>query len=93
MSFFVVANCESYVPLLSSQDHKRIFDNDEGPNTGGMGAFAPSPLMHAALQQEIEATSTACSLSTWKKWSPESQRRSSACCAQARNRSRSLAQA
>ena len=56
VSFFVVANGESYVPLLSAQDHKRIFDNDEGPNTGGMGAFAPSPLMHAALQQEIEAT-------------------------------------
>lgn len=56
VSFFVVANGESYVPLLSAQDHKRIFDNDEGPNTGGMGAFAPSPLMNAALQQQIETT-------------------------------------
>ncbi len=54
VSFFVVANGEQYVPLLSAQDHKRIFDDDRGPNTGGMGAFAPSPLMNDALQQQIE---------------------------------------
>jgi phosphoribosylamine--glycine ligase len=54
VSFFVVASGESYVPLLSAQDHKRIFDDDRGPNTGGMGAFSPSPLMHAALQSRIE---------------------------------------
>jgi phosphoribosylamine--glycine ligase len=54
VSFFVVARGESYVPLLSAQDHKRIFDDDRGPNTGGMGAFAPSPLMHAGLQSRIE---------------------------------------
>jgi phosphoribosylamine--glycine ligase len=40
VSFFVVANGEDYVPLLSAQDHKRIFDGDQGPNTGGMGAFS-----------------------------------------------------
>jgi phosphoribosylamine--glycine ligase len=54
LSFFVVANGESYVPMLSAQDHKRIFDDDRGPNTGGMGAFSPSPLMTAALQSRIE---------------------------------------
>lgn len=54
VSFFVVANGEQYVPLLSAQDHKRIFDDDRGPNTGGMGAFAPSPLMTDALQSRIE---------------------------------------
>jgi phosphoribosylamine--glycine ligase len=54
VSFFVVANGEHYVPLLSAQDHKRIFDNDRGPNTGGMGAFSPSPLMTAALQARVE---------------------------------------
>ena len=54
VSFFVVANGEQYVPLLSAQDHKRIFDHDEGPNTGGMGAFSPSPLMNEALQAQIE---------------------------------------
>ncbi|HJU41233.1 MAG TPA: phosphoribosylamine--glycine ligase [Vicinamibacterales bacterium] len=54
VSFFVVAHGEAYVPLLSAQDHKRIFDDDRGPNTGGMGAFAPSPLMAPALQSRIE---------------------------------------
>jgi phosphoribosylamine--glycine ligase len=54
LSFFVVANGGSYVPLLSAQDHKRIFDDDRGPNTGGMGAFAPSPLATPALQERIE---------------------------------------
>jgi len=56
VSFFVVANGEAYVPLLSAQDHKRIFDNDQGPNTGGMGAFSPSPLMNDTLQSQIEQT-------------------------------------
>ncbi len=56
VSFFVVANAEQYVSLLSAQDHKRIFDDDQGPNTGGMGAFSPSPLMNDALQSQIERT-------------------------------------
>ena len=54
VSFFIVADGERFTPLLSAQDHKRIFDDDRGPNTGGMGAFAPSPLMTAALQSRIE---------------------------------------
>ena len=41
------------MPLMSAQDHKRIFDGDQGPNTGGMGAFAPSPLLDAAMQARI----------------------------------------
>ena len=45
VSFFVVANGEQYIPLLSAQDHKRIFDDDQGPNTGGMGAYSPAPIM------------------------------------------------
>ncbi len=56
VSFFVVANGEQYVSLLSAQDHKRIFDDDQGPNTGGMGAFSPSPLMNDALQTVVEQT-------------------------------------
>ena len=56
VSFFVVANGEQYVSLLSAQDHKRIFDNDQGPNTGGMGAFSPSRLMNDAMQTVVERT-------------------------------------
>jgi phosphoribosylamine--glycine ligase len=54
LSFFVVADGEHFSPLVTAQDHKRIFDDDRGPNTGGMGAFAPSPLVSPALQTRIE---------------------------------------
>jgi phosphoribosylamine---glycine ligase len=53
VSFFVVTDGTRAVPLQSAQDHKRAFDEDRGPNTGGMGAFAPSPLMAAALHERI----------------------------------------
>jgi phosphoribosylamine--glycine ligase len=53
VSFFVIADGEHAVPLVTAQDHKRIFDGDLGPNTGGMGAFAPSPLVDEALQSRI----------------------------------------
>lgn len=43
VSLFCLVDGETVVPLLPAQDHKRIFDNDEGPNTGGMGAYAPLP--------------------------------------------------
>jgi phosphoribosylamine--glycine ligase len=53
VSFFALCDGTRAVPLASAQDHKRIFDGDEGPNTGGMGAFAPSPLVDAALEDRI----------------------------------------
>jgi phosphoribosylamine---glycine ligase len=49
VSLFAVCDGSRAVPIGSAQDHKRIFDGDRGPNTGGMGAFSPSPLMDAAL--------------------------------------------
>jgi phosphoribosylamine---glycine ligase len=53
VSFFVIADGEHAVPLVAAQDHKRVFDGDRGPNTGGMGAFAPSPLVNGELQRRI----------------------------------------
>ena len=53
VSFFAVCDGARAVPLITAQDHKRIFDDDQGPNTGGMGAFAPSPLADAAQQDRI----------------------------------------
>jgi phosphoribosylamine---glycine ligase len=51
VSFFAVSDGSHAVPIGTAHDHKRIFDDDRGPNTGGMGAFAPSPL----IDQESEA--------------------------------------
>jgi phosphoribosylamine--glycine ligase len=53
VSFFAVCDGRHAIPLGSAQDHKRAFDDDRGPNTGGMGAFAPSPLMDAELQSRV----------------------------------------
>jgi phosphoribosylamine--glycine ligase len=53
VSFFALCDGTRAVPITSAQDHKRIFDDDRGPNTGGMGAFAPSPLVDASMQAQI----------------------------------------
>ena len=53
VSFFALCDGTRAIPITSAQDHKRIFDNDEGPNTGGMGAFAPSPLMDESTQTAV----------------------------------------
>ncbi len=56
-SFIVACDGQHVVPLATSQDHKRIFDGDQGPNTGGMGAYSPAPVVtpnvHAKVMQEI----------------------------------------
>ena len=44
---------EHVLPLASSQDHKRVFDNDQGPNTGGMGAYSPAPVVTAEVHERI----------------------------------------
>lgn len=56
-SFIVVCDGQHVLPLATSQDHKRIFDGDRGPNTGGMGAYSPAPVVtpnvHAKVMHEI----------------------------------------
>ena len=52
-SYFVLADGAAFMPLSSAQDHKRIFDDDRGPNTGGMGAFAPSPLVTPDVERRV----------------------------------------
>src|SRR6266540_3311404 len=48
-SFFVLADGENALPLASAQDHKRVLDGDQGPNTGGMGAYSPAAIMTAEM--------------------------------------------
>src|SRR5262249_10713209 len=48
-SFFVLSDGETALPLATAQDHKRVFDGDQGPNTGGMGAYSPAPVMTPQL--------------------------------------------
>ncbi len=50
-SFFVLSDGEHVVPLATAQDHKRAFDGDQGPNTGGMGAYSPAPVMTPSMER------------------------------------------
>ena len=56
-SFFALCDGDTAIPLASAQDHKRVFDGDKGPNTGGMGAYSPAPVMtdemNARVMREI----------------------------------------
>jgi phosphoribosylamine--glycine ligase len=52
-SFFVVTDGTSALPFQAAQDHKTIFDGDRGPNTGGMGAYSPAPVMDAATERRV----------------------------------------
>jgi len=53
VSIIVITDSKKVLALASSQDHKRIFDNDSGPNTGGMGAYSPAPVVTPELFKEI----------------------------------------
>ena len=53
-SYIVMANGEKYIPLPTSQDHKRLLDGDRGPNTGGMGAYSPTPFVTPDVEERIK---------------------------------------
>ena len=52
-SFIVMADGRNILPMATSQDHKRVHDGDQGPNTGGMGAYSPAPVVTRALHERI----------------------------------------
>ena len=54
-SFFALCDGETALPLASAQDHKRAFDGDNGPNTGGMGAYSPAPIIDGAMSARVMA--------------------------------------
>ncbi len=55
-SFFAFTDGRNILPLASAQDHKRAYDDDQGPNTGGMGAYSPAPVVTEALYRQIVET-------------------------------------
>jgi len=55
-SFMILTDSKTVVPLATSQDHKTIFDGDKGPNTGGMGAYSPAPVITKSLHSKIMKT-------------------------------------
>jgi phosphoribosylamine--glycine ligase len=52
-SFMAFTDGKTILPMVSSQDHKRIFDGDNGPNTGGMGAYSPAPVITAEIESIV----------------------------------------
>jgi len=53
VSIFVISDGKNIVPLISARDHKKVYDGDKGPNTGGMGAFSPTTLINHKLFEDI----------------------------------------
>ncbi len=53
VSFFAISDGSDFVPLVSAQDHKQVFDDDKGPNTGGMGAYCNPPIYTPELHQRV----------------------------------------
>ena len=60
ISFFALCDGETALPLATAQDHKRVFDDDEGPNTGGMGAYSPTPFVTQAIHRRDHGRRSSC---------------------------------
>ncbi|NLG33070.1 MAG: phosphoribosylamine--glycine ligase [Syntrophomonadaceae bacterium] len=56
VSLFVLSDGKHFIPLIAAQDHKRVFDDDQGPNTGGMGAYAKPPIYTPELHNQVIKT-------------------------------------
>ena len=54
-SFFALSDGTTVLPLTAAQDHKTVWDDDRGPNTGGMGAYSPAPVLDARMQERVMA--------------------------------------
>ncbi|HET6368257.1 MAG TPA: phosphoribosylamine--glycine ligase [Pseudomonadales bacterium] len=54
-SFFAITDGTAILPLAGAQDHKTVFDDDRGPNTGGMGAYSPAPILDVAMAERVMA--------------------------------------
>lgn len=67
VSFIALCDGKTIMPLASSQDHKRIFDCDKGPNTGGMGAYSPAPVVDSSLHEKIVKQVMQPAIKTMKK--------------------------
>ncbi len=67
LSMFAVCDGDNYILLQAAQDHKRLLDGDKGPNTGGMGAYAPTPLVDEVLYQKVRDRVIAPTLEGMKK--------------------------
>jgi phosphoribosylamine--glycine ligase len=66
-SFFVLSDGEHALPLASAQDHKRVLDGDQGPNTGGMGAYSPAPVMTPQMSERALAEIVRPTIAAMKK--------------------------
>ena len=75
-SFFVLCDGKTVLPIGTAQDHKRVGDGDTGPNTGGMGAYSPAPVMTDAVTQK--ATGPRSCSPAWTRW-PNAARPLKAC--------------
>ncbi len=53
-SYLVITDGERFIPLATAQDHKAVFDGDKGPNTGGMGAYSPAPVLSKEMEKEVQ---------------------------------------